>query len=92
MLNEVYVFQAPNNGRFCSGVFSTKEKAEEYIKKYSLTGVLTVYPIDEAVYDWAIRMGFFKPKKENQLTSEFIGGFSSASQEHFHYENGELDS
>ncbi|THU39221.1 hypothetical protein FAM09_11950 [Niastella caeni] len=87
MLEAVYVFQG---GRLCSGVFSTKEKAEEWIKKYALTGMLTVYPIDESAYDWAIRMGYFKVKKEKESTPEFIGGFSSGSQEHFHYKNGEL--
>jgi hypothetical protein len=88
MLTEVYIFQSPNNGRFCSGVFSTKEKAEEWIKKYSLTGMLMVYPVDESAYDWAIRLGYFRIKKEKESTSEFIGGFSSASQTHFHYKDG----
>lgn len=77
-------------GRFCSGVFSTKEIAEEWIKKYSLSGVLTVYSIDEAPYDLAIRMGHFKPQKVRDFTPEFIGGFTSASQDHFHYEDGVL--
>ena len=90
MLTEVYIFQSPNKGRFCSGVFSTKEKAEEWIKKYELNGVLTIYPVDEAAYDWAIRMGYFKAKKENESTPDFVAGFSSASQIHFHYEHGEL--
>lgn len=87
MIEQVFVFQG---GPICSGVFSTKEKAEEWIKKYSLTGMLTIYPVDEAAYDWALRMGFFKIKKENDSSPEFIGKFSSASQEHWHYTNGEL--
>ena len=87
---EIYLFQSLNKGRFCSGVFSTKEKAEEWIEKYALSGALTVYPVDEAAYDWAIRMGYFKVKKEKESSSDFIAGFTSASQIHFHYEDGKL--
>jgi hypothetical protein len=32
--------------------------------------------------------GVFTPKKESELASEFIGRFSTAAQEHHHYENG----
>lgn len=89
-MEEVYVFQSPVKGKFCSGIFSKKELAEEWIKKYSLTGVLTLYPVNESVYDWAIRNGNFSPKKQEETTPDFIAGFSSASQIHFHYEDGIL--
>ena len=89
-MKEVFVFHSPNTGRFSSGVFSEKAKAEVWIKKYSLTGVLTVYPINLGIYDWAILNGYFKPSKEKEFTSDFISGFSSASQIHYHYEDGDL--
>ena len=88
MLNEIWVFNGAN-GQFPSGVFSSQEQAEVWIAKYRLTGVLTQYPIDVGVYDWAIQSGFFKPKEEREKTSQFIQRFSSASQEHFHYEDGQ---
>jgi hypothetical protein len=87
-MNSVWVFNG-NNGNFPSGVFSNQEKAEEFIVKHKLSGVLTEYPMDVSVYDWAIARGSFKPKSDHHNTSEFIGRFSSAHQKHFHYENGE---
>jgi hypothetical protein len=86
----VWIFSG-GNSRFGSGVFSNRENAEKWIAKYQLSGVLTLYPVDEGVYDWAIRNKFFAPKKESETAAEFIQKFSSASQEHYHYENGQLD-
>jgi hypothetical protein len=85
----IWVFNGPGSG-FPSGVFSQRSIAETWIKTHSLSGTLTCYPIDTGVYDWALLNGFFKPKKEEQQTAGFIQKFSSASQEHFHYEDGNL--
>ena len=87
---EVWVFNG-TNGRFPAGVFSVRQKAEDWIKKYKLSGVLTQYPVDQGIYDWAISKEYFSVKKESESKGEFIGRFTSASQEHYHYENGELD-
>lgn len=84
---EVWVFNG-DNSVFPGGVFSTKEVAEAWIKKYELSGVLTKYPIDEGVYDWALANDKFEIKKPEQTQATFIQAFSSASQEHYHYENG----
>jgi hypothetical protein len=54
-------------------------------KKNGLEGTLTAYPVDEPVYEWAIRKGFFEVKNPQQQTAEFIQKFSSAAQEHYHY-------
>ncbi len=43
-------------GNFPTGIFDSKEKAEEIIKKYDLKGTLTKYPINTTVYDWTIKM------------------------------------
>jgi hypothetical protein len=86
----VWIFNG-EKGRFPSGVFAERESAEKWIKNYNLSGVLTLYPIDEGIYDWAIRNEFFKPSKVKEQTPDFIGTFSSASQEHFHYVDGQLD-
>jgi hypothetical protein len=87
----LFLFHCPNHGRLCSGVFETKEIAESWIKKHGLSGVLTKYPLDVGVFDWAIENGLFKPKNEKHLSPDFIGSFTSASQEHYHYENGLVD-
>lgn len=86
----VWLFNG-ENGRFASAVFTELHIAEDWIKAYKLTGILTKYPLNVGVYDWALKEELFKVKKEDHQTSLFIGKFTSASQEHYHYENGERD-
>ena len=83
----VWVFNGARSN-FPSGVFTSRSSAESWIRKYALSGTLTRYPLDMSVYDWAVSRTFFEPKKDEQRTPEFIGRFSSASQEHYHFENG----
>jgi hypothetical protein len=87
-MKSIWVFNG-DNSRFSSGVFSSQETAEESIAKHKLSGILTEYPIDTLVYEWAITKQFFKLKHDYQTTPKFIQAFSSAYQEHFHYEDGE---
>ncbi|KES11705.1 hypothetical protein SASC598O11_003800, partial [Snodgrassella alvi SCGC AB-598-O11] len=35
-------------------------------KKNKLSGILTKYPIDVGVYDWAVQNNFFIPNNEKQ--------------------------
>ena len=86
----IWVFVG-SNAKFPSGIFSEKEYAQDWIKKYNLSGVLTLYPLDQGIYDWAINNNTFSVKKESEMTPEFIQRFTSAAQEHYHFENGELD-
>ena len=88
IISEVWVFNGAN-AQFPSGVFSSRERAEEWIQKHRLTGTLTKYPVDMSVYDWAIENGLFKLKDEENKSAHFIQRFSSAKQEHYHYEDGE---
>ena len=88
--NQIWIFNG-SSSRFCSGVFSSRETAENWISRNKLSGLLTLYPINEGVYDWAINNKHFSPKKDVETTSEFIQKFTSANQEHYHYENGELN-
>lgn len=41
-------------------------------------------------FKWMARhhQGWFKPKKPDHYSPRFIGGFTQASQDHEHYENG----
>ena len=80
----VWVFHGLS-GQFASSVFSSKEKAEEWIKKNKLQGILTKYPLDFSAYDWACKFGYFIPKKPEHKSSEFIQKFSNADNEHYHY-------
>lgn len=81
----VWVFNAAG-GPFPGAVFSSPERAEAWIAKHSLTGVLTAYPLDQGVYEWVVAKGFFRPKRE--MAPGFAGRFSLAYQEHYHYEDG----
>jgi hypothetical protein len=83
----VWVFNGAG-ARFPSGIFSSKERAARWIEEYKLSGMLTAYPIDEGVLDWAIRTGVFRPKGEKHTSSEFIQGFTTGGQDHVHYEQG----
>ena len=82
----VWVFNGGNS--FPAGVFSSLAIAEEWIKQHRLTGILTKYPLDVGIYEWTVSKGYFNPKREDQKTPQFIARFSSAYQEHFHYEDG----
>lgn len=83
----VYVFVGENSS-FPAGIFTTLDKAIEWIEKYSLSGVLNKYPVDIGLYDWAIQKDFFTVKNEHQKGPEFIQRFTCASMEHLHFENG----
>ncbi|WP_244212667.1 DUF7710 domain-containing protein [Rahnella woolbedingensis] len=74
--------------RFPSALFSSLGDAESWIRRNKLTGVLTKYPVDKSAYDWAVENDFFIPKEGKQKSSDFIGGFTCAAMEHYHYENG----
>jgi hypothetical protein len=43
--------------------------------------MITEYPVDVGVYDWAVTTGAFRPGKPRHSSSEFIGGFMTAAQE-----------
>ena len=87
----VWIFKGPKPiPGFPSAVFSSFSLAEDWIKEKQATGTLTEYPLDRGVYDWAIENKYFEPKKDEHISSSFIENFSSASQRHYHYENGEL--
>ena len=73
---------------FPAAVFSSKERADAWIAKHRLTGILTRYPLDKGVYEWTIERGYFTPKRDEQRTPSFIGRFSSAHTDHWHYEDG----
>ena len=90
MKSSVWIFHG-TGGQFASGVFETLEKAEEWISNNKLNGMLTEYPIDVGCYDWAISNGGFEAKNHLQTQSNFIGKFTSASQDHYHYEDGSKD-
>lgn len=81
----VWVFKAPR-ATFPGAVFSDPRRAREWIAEHRLTGILTAYPLDEGVYDWATRQGLFR--SDRPAEAGFIGSFTSAHQEHYHFTDG----
>lgn len=88
-LKQVWVFLGIGRNPHPSAVFTDRHLAHEWIKKNKLKGILTAYPLDIGVYDWAVANGYFKPKNETHTSPEFIQSFSNAAQEHYHYEEDE---
>src|SRR5215469_8425278 len=91
---EVWVFTGARSSpsdttpTFPSGVFSSLEGAEAWIRQHALSGTVTLYRMDVGAYDWAVANSYFSPSKPHHLTSEFIGCFSGGDV-HYHYETGQ---
>jgi hypothetical protein len=86
-MESVWVFNGAG-AHFPAGVFTTRDRAEAWIAAHKLSGTLTEYPLDVGVYDWALARGVFRPHGDEQSSADFIQRFSSASQEHHHYDAG----
>lgn len=88
----VWVFHG-DGGRFAGGVFATEAVAIEWIGSNRLSGVLTEYPLDVGVFEWALSEGLVNLRADKLALKRddprFIGCFTSASQRHIHFESGE---
>ena len=82
----VWVLNGPRN-HFPSGIFGTREQAEAWINAHGLEGTLTKYPVGVSAYDFAVQQGHFQPRKPEHSAAAFIATFSSATQDHYHYEH-----
>ena len=89
--SHVWIFSGAG-GRFPGGVFSDLGKASAWIAQNKLTGVLTVYPLDEGCFDWALTNDCTNLSVSKQsvkaVDPAFVGSFTTASQEHYHFKNG----
>lgn len=86
-VDSVWIFHGAR-ARFSGGVFTERATAELWILAHRLTGILTRYPVDVGVYDWAVKNEYFLPEKPEHQTSSFVGGFTSARMEHIHFADG----
>jgi hypothetical protein len=82
----IYVFSG-DRGTFPGGVFNSFALAEEWILRHRLSGLLTEYPVNVGVFDWAVSTGRIRRPQGAGFTADTIAGFSSYL-EHWHYENG----
>ena len=59
-------------------------------RRPKLTGVLTAFPLDEGCFEWALRLDLVTGNARHRGNDPtFVGSFTSAGQEHFHYKHGE---
>ena len=79
----IWIFNGENS-RLPAAVFQDRDQAEEWIRKHKLSGLLTLYPVNKSVYDWAVEEGVFSPKKQREGSSSVIQSFTSASHEYNH--------
>jgi hypothetical protein len=86
----VWVFLG-EHAHWPSGIFTSREAAVQWIAGHRLTGMITEYPLDAGMYDWAVARGVFRPSKPEHVVPEFIGGFTTAVQEHGHFTDGVHD-
>ncbi|RYU93032.1 DUF7710 domain-containing protein [Emticicia agri] len=87
MFEYVFVFVGEES-KLPSAIYLDIDNIKDWIISNSLSGSLHKLPINISVYDWSIMQGYFEPKKDYQKESRFIQRFTSASVEHWHYENG----
>ena len=80
-------------GRFAGGAFTDLADAEQWIRQHRLSGTLTRYPLNQGVFNWAVENNRSNLKPETLAAKAnnpaFIGSFTTASMEHYHYEAGE---
>ncbi len=79
-------------GQFPVGLFDDLDKARAWIAHNRLSGVLTAYPLNAGVFDWAVEQGHVTlalKVKADQNKPDFVATFTSASQQHFHFEVGD---
>lgn len=87
MNEKVWVFNGAG-ARLPSGVFASQLLAEAWILKHELSGLLTEYPVDTGVLEWAIATKAFGSAEKKLKEPGFAGRFTSAYMQHFHYELG----
>ncbi len=85
-MKHVWVFNA-NRSNFPNAVFTTKSKAELWVRVSKASGVLTKYPLDISVSKWALDKGFIEPKTSSSTENELNN--CTAFLEHIHYSEGE---
>lgn len=89
MQHTMYLFSGQET-KFASAVFSTFEKAKNWVEQNHLSGMLIEYPIDESCYDWAIQQGHFTQLSAIDKAPIFIERFVSIYQKRWHFVHGEI--
>ncbi len=86
--NPIWIFSGPRLSP-ATGAFDDLDMAEAWIKQHQLSGMLTAYPRNQGCYDWAVREELVGTSVMKKYSPEYVAKFTSAMQEHHHYENGQ---
>ncbi len=62
--------------------FRTLAAGDRWVRTLKPSGMLTEYPMNIGVFEWATARGVFKPRRDDQRATPFIETFSDASQAH----------
>ena len=87
-MDYIWIIKGNGETKFPSDEKKKKSAAIKWIAENELTGVLTKYPIDIPLFEWAIENKYFTPKNELQKNAKAIENFNSAYLEHYHFEKG----
>jgi hypothetical protein len=78
----VWVVNAEGSGLPC-GIFTTEERAREFVGRYGFPCTLSEFPLDESAFEHAIARGFFSPRSDGERSPWFVSQFTPRLQ-HFH--------
>lgn len=87
-MSSIWVFQE-GWGILPRAVFRSREEGDRWVVENDLRGVLTEYPLGTGVYDWLLESGSLNIKRDEQKMPGYIARFSSAYQDHYHYDDPE---
>jgi hypothetical protein len=73
-----------------SVVFVSMEQGQEWVQKNNLTGLLTMYPVNQSLADWSIEQGVFVPKWDMHYHRLFLGQFTYIGQPRVMFESGRM--
>lgn len=89
--NNIWIFIG-EGGRFPSSAFIELQAAEEWISTHNLSGMLSAMPVNQGLFEWAVENNALNMKPETlevkRNDPNFIATCTTASLEHYHYENG----
>ena len=79
-------------GCFPAAAFTKFEDADAWVAKHRLTGMLSVMPLNQGLFDWAVENDVLNLKPEKlEIKSKdpsFIVNCATASLDHYHYKKG----
>lgn len=83
----VWIFHG-DKASLAAAVFSSRPRAEEWISQNRLSGLLTRYPLNISILDWAWEKQFISSQVLESFSGKRAGEFTCAALQHIHFEDG----